>query len=412
MVINSQRVLPMRKSSSKSDGSPHQDRSMSSSLFSSCPFPPIAIFAICLLVSQLVIFNIGVIFFQGDTNDFASDSTNTNKNLLSRQRRQQQRELPVRPYSEEDIKAADGTFNGYPVYFRKDQKDIETISHCVGENYQNESSWQKKSCEFSELFCFDTATKDYVVFDKPENEKMYKHAESQPLIDISQSFLKKSQSKPNSISLGGINLKWSEGISRLEWFPEIRTIKADQSLSYYELPSSVVMIPFHSMNGANPGHLVWDDFLPIYTLLSMFQLKNKSKELMLMRYVLKGGNEEKDSDSRGLWASCDWNDEKKEACEKMYKKFLPLMLGSDHMIHNDLVTTEKFDFKTKKASRNKSTIVCAQHGLAGIGALTDHGTSKLHGWEDSDYQSTQNHGRGGMIYEFRNFMLKNIGIPI
>ena len=316
MVINSQRVLPMRKSSSKSDGSPHQDRSMSSSLFSSCPFPPIAIFAICLLVSQLVIFNIGVIFFQGDTNDFASDSTNTNKNLLSRQRRQQQRELPVRPYSEEDIKAADGTFNGYPVYFRKDQKDIETISHCVGENYQNESSWQKKSCEFSELFCFDTATKDYVVFDKPENEKMYKHAESQPLIDISQSFLKKSQSKPNSISLGGINLKWSEGISRLEWFPEIRTIKADQSLSYYELPSSVVMIPFHSMNGANPGHLVWDDFLPIYTLLSMFQLKNKSKELMLMRYVLKGGNEEKDSDSRGLWASCDWNDEKKEACER------------------------------------------------------------------------------------------------
>lgn len=140
---------------------------------------------------------------------------------------------------------------------------------------------------------------------------------------------------------------------------------------------------------------------------------------MLMRYVLKGQGDE----SRGLWASCDWTDEKKESCEKMYKKFLPLMLGLEP-IHDELVTTETVDFQvvgdndtndkeTKNTSRNKkSPLVCAQHGLAGIGALTDHGTFKLHGWEDKDYQFTQNHGRGGMIYEFRNFMLKNMGIPI
>jgi len=218
----------------------------------SCPFPTIAIFAVGLLVSQLVIFNIGVIFFHGDNN------YSVNTNHVSRQN--VQRELPQK---QEDIKPADGTFNGHPIFFRKDQKDIETISHCVGENYQEETSWQKKSCEFSNLFCFDTKIKNFVVFDNSLNEEMYKHAESQPFIDISQSFLKKSELKMNSIALGGINLKWSEGISRLKWFPEIRTMKPDQSLSYYELPSSVVMVPFHSMNGANPGHLVWDDFLPV-----------------------------------------------------------------------------------------------------------------------------------------------------
>jgi hypothetical protein len=35
----------------------------------------------------------------------------------------------------------------------------------------------------------------------------------------------------------------------------------------------------------------------------------------------------------------------------------------------------------------------------------------LHGWEDRDYESTQNHGRGGMLYEFRNYGLSNLGIP-
>jgi len=366
-----------------------------------------------------VILNIGAIFFQGKTNEIDLSFGSTNVNILSRQQlRQNQREqLPnvksSRHHSQGDAEDADGTFNGYPVYFRKDQIHIETISHCVGENYQDESSWKKRSCEFSDFFCFDTATKDYVVFDRAENEKMYKHAESQPFIDISQSYLKKSQSKANTMALGGINLKWGKEMSRLEWFPEIRIIRDDEPLSYYELPSNVVMIPFHSMNGANPGHLVWDDFLPVYNLLNMFQLTKKFKNLMLMRYILKDqeGKEDQDNNSRGLWASCDWNDENKALCKKMFKKFLPLMLGSNP-IHNQLATTETFDFQISVESTNESTLICAKHGLAGIGALTDHGTSKLHGWEEKDYQSTQNHGRGGMIYEFRNFMLTNMGIPI
>jgi hypothetical protein len=39
--------------------------------------------------------------------------------------------------------------------------------------------------------------------------------------------------------------------------------------------------------------------------------------------------------------------------------------------------------------------------------LTDHG-GKLHGWEESDYDSMHNHGRGALLYEFRNFMAANV----
>ena len=60
------------------------------------------------------------------------------------------------------------------------------------------------------------------------------------------------------------------------------------------------------------------------------------------------------------------------------------MMGTDPI--HDLVTTEKFHFEPKEPG--KSQLICARHGLAGIGALTDHGTEKTHGWEEDDYKIT------------------------
>jgi hypothetical protein len=160
-----------------------------------------------------------------------------------------------------------------------------------------------------------------------------------------------------------------------------------------------VLIPFHSLNGANPGHLIWDDFLPIYTLLDMFQLTDRA--LLLMRYVLTNG-------PRGLWASCDLRETKTEMCNHMMNKFLPLMVGNDHQYN--LSTTQDFDFSPRETG--KSNLVCAKTGVAGIGSLTDHGVSKSHGWMEADYAITHNHGRGGMLYNFRNFMMQNLDIPI
>lgn len=315
----------------------------------------------------------------------------------------------------EDKFDTEGTFNGYPIRYRE-LYDPSTTVHCVGENYQNKTSWIHRSCEFTDLFCFDTNTKDFVVFQSEEDRRIYHHVDSRPLLDISQSYLQQSSTKRNTVSLGGINLKWSmhpkKGIPRLEWFPEIRDAsnynKDTQPLRYYELSPNVVMVPFHSMNGANPGHLVWDDFLPIYTLLTMFQLDELSPDLLMMRYILKDADKE-----RGLWASCDWNEDKTKACQKMMQKFLPLMMGEKQAARHGLSTTEDFQFEVQRRNDgDSSSLVCSRYGVAGIGPLTDHGTYKLHGWEDADYTTTHNHGRGGMLYEFRTFMLSNMNLPV
>jgi hypothetical protein len=359
---------------------------------------PGAIFGAGLIVAQLVIFNIGISFFH--SSESSVDPPQHGKILPMHAFQQRKRRKPARKRVVSDPQA-DGTFNGYPVYY-KEKQGVHTAPHCVGENYQKGKAWMHRSCKFN-FICFDTSTKDYVVFQSPEEEKIYAHLEKRPLLDVSQSYLKQSHNQSNTVSLGGINLKWTmkkDGVPRLEWFPEIRTADPSSLMPYYELSPNVVMVPFHSMNGANPGHLVWDDFLPIFTLLTMFQLEAES-DLLMMRYVLKG-------ESRGLWASCDWKDDKREDCEKMHKKFLPLMMGQDP-VHN-LTTTENFNFQPKGDA--KANLICARQGVAGMGALTDHGTNKLHGWDEEDYKSTHNHGRGGMLYEFRNYMMANIGLPL
>jgi hypothetical protein len=361
-----------------------------------------------LVLTQFLIFSFGINFFH--TNYLIpSEQSQHNQHPVQDFQRRFRKISSQRPkfksrQTSYDTTNADGTFNGYPMYYKEIQ-EAHTVPHCVGENYFDDTAWKQRSCRFS-FFCFDTSEKEYVVFQSPDEAHLYDHLASRQFIDVSQSYLKQSKNQSNTVSLGGINLKWGplkDGIGRLEWFPIIHTLDPSETTAYYELPPNVTMVPFHSMNGANPGHLVWDDFLPIYTLLTMFQLESTS-DLMMMRYVLKG---EADKDNRGLWASCDWKEEKRQDCERMHKKFLPLMMGQPP-IHDSLITTESFSFLPKLPG--KTNLVCARNGLAGIGSLTDHGTSKLHGWEELDYKSTHNHGRGGMLYDFRNFMVSNLGV--
>jgi hypothetical protein len=205
-------------------------------------------------------------------------------------------------------------------------------------------------------------------------------------------------------------------MGRVKWFPTRQPLPTkSNNIQYYALPDDTVWMPFHSMNGANPGHLVWDDFLPMYTLLDMFQLlpslREKQRALLLpMRQVLartavdENGQEQQ---LRGLWASCDVRPEKKQECQQMMTKFMPLLVGKDYPYQ--FSSTQDFQLVSKN-SRPTVDLVCAKHGVAGIASLTDHGVNKLHGWVEEDYMTTHNHGRGGSLYAFRNFMMQNMGM--
>jgi len=300
----------------------------------------------------------------------------------------------------------DGTFNGGPVYLQtKPLRELSSHVHCVGEKYQPDS-WMERSCHFR-MLCFNTTAHEYVVFHSEREFELARQVQQREYMHVSDMMHRLNET--NAMSIGGINLKWGKkGIPRLKWFPKIVLADSNDMVTYYELPPATILIPFHSMNGANPGHLVWDDYLPMYTLLEMFQLNNERQyDLLPIRYKLQDGE-------RGLWASCDLREEKTEACRHMMKKFFPLIAGVDSpyqfTTNEDTVLKEYSNHQPGPSGSRpaSSDLVCARNAVAGMGSLTDHGLHKAHGWEEVDYLRVHNHGRGGSLYEFRNFMLRNM----
>ena len=337
-----------------------------------------------------------------------------------------------RPKSSVAPSSEDGSFNGAPLTLRTNVPNPESHVHCVGDTYLHpEDEWMGRSCHF-DFLCFNTTNQRFVMFQSKAEQLLRRFLEDGPhaplmhistTMHVAQKKPEKTNNKTRSendppfqstttrnVAIGGINLKWgAAGVDRLKWFPDVAQNVAQ--LSYYELPPNTVWTPFHSLNGANPGHLVWDDFLAIYNLLDLFDLVPKHMDhddtdyqLLLLRYVLQ-------DDPRGLWASCDWTLERTALCHRMIEKFVPLLVGVHAPYHWS--TTQDFTFHPHHHPTipQQSDLVCARHGVAGLGALTDHGFDKAHGWVMEDYEFTHNHGRGGLMRAFRNFAVQNLHLP-
>jgi hypothetical protein len=373
-----------------------------------------------------------------------------------------------------NMKKPDGTFNGYPIYKKqtimaaKDMTDVYSQFHCVGETWHpphywkrkrlfQDVSWQHRSCHF-QFFCYDVSDKEFVLYlNQTVPTKETETTTTTTIIntnllndvsspyDVSQTYynnitevmsawradgrINRTSDRyyPYGVSIGSINGRWgSAGIPRLQWFPQVRygPVPLDE-YDVYTLPSHVVMTPFHSLAATNPGHMVWDDYLPLYTLLQIFGFSNDNDnhdmvqdlsstpatDLLMVRFVLPPYKGE----SRGLWAGCDWRDDTQYDCEKMLRKFAPLMIRQREAWNISTQVQPSLTFfhdnnNNGRTDHSKKRLVCSKNGLAGIGGLSDHGTDKGHGWNNDDYKTTYNHGRGGQLWRFRNFMMRNIGV--
>jgi len=293
----------------------------------------------------------------------------------------------------------DGKFMNHPIYFRSptELQSFHSTAHCIGDNFIAKDSWKFKSCQFQNL-CFDMLSHDFVTFASPEQLELERVLSNQSLTHFSAS----SNMLNNHLSLGGLNPKWNAETERLKWFPSLLNSKQiEEEGGIYVLPQDVVMVPFHSFNGKNVGHLLWDDWLPLFTILETFDYLDQ--EPLFIRYIL----EEK------MWASCDYH-KNVEKCAVMMSKFLPLLGVGDANSHNELFTIHEFNFTAghseAKDRSTKSKYICGRNGLAGLGMATDHGV-KAHGWSPKDYQSSHNMNRAASLYRFRNYMMNNIGVP-
>jgi len=328
---------------------------------------------------------------------------------------------------------------------REESNQLYSQIHCIGDTYTREVSrhkmdtpWMSRSCKFH-FMCFDTVEKDFVLFQDPREQLLERIVTEQPFMHMSQSVLVANHSHnpehndtANSlryvVSLGGINQKWGNsygaGIPNLQWFPKI--IEGPAPISdIHMLPSNIVMMPFHSLAAFNPGHLVWDDLLPIFALLNIFQFDGTDDddtdddsvsprtnagvdadappfEPMLMRMVVEG-----------LWASCDWKPHgrdigREKQCNAMHKKFGTLISKFPVANNRNTNVTLARPSTASEPQPRHNRYVCAKQGAAGIGSLTDHGVTKGHGFHRNDYLSTHNVGRGAVLWKFRNYMMRQL----
>ena len=306
-----------------------------------------------------------------------------------------------------------GTFNGHDVIYRSSitmpQQGLYSSVKCIGDNFQRNASWIYRSCSFQNL-CFDLEEKEFVLFRSPSEQKLtanYLKSKIQNDDDLDDGDIVLSSShlmEDTTVSIGSLCDRWGwtpEGNPSLEWFPKI--LDTSPESGYYEIADlNTVFIPFQPLAGNNLGHLLWDTFLPIYSLLDLFQFANKNESLLLVRYnklPTQRGNR-----TYQFGAACDVY----HKCRPTFDKALPL-LGID-------------SFATVKSSENslltlsaeaapKSRYVCSKHGVAGFGMLTDHGFN-THGFFNNlqDFMNPHNIGRGAVLWNFRNYMMNNIGI--
>lgn len=277
-----------------------------------------------------------------------------------------------------------GTFNNMDVVYRGPNRTMYSTAECIGESFSPDS-WTYRSCLYRNL-CFDMESNEFVLFQSPSNGLMEQFKNS------SIHFF--SSSLDTSVSLGGFASNWQKGEKqRLKWSPKVLDPKVIASDGYYELIGDTVMIPYHPLAPHNIGHFIWDSLLPIYTLLSIFNLSDS--KLVLLRYVLN---------EKPLPYSCAGKF--REGCERNLRKLLPLV----GVARSTFSSTEDAVLNVTTHKR-QSRFVCSSHGAAGIGYLTDHGKAS-HGKRLTDYKGMHNHGRGPVLFGFRNYVLQSFGMDL
>jgi hypothetical protein len=297
-------------------------------------------------------------------------------------------EITFRASKSLPAKESDGTFNGFDIFY-VDHPPKSSV-HCVGDNFDEDRGWMYRSCEFKTL-CYNLDKGTFVY---------YLNSTVQLPGDFWWSATQRKRNRTN-VAGGSQPRPWFPIVNEDIWnrttkigmfSPEMKVGQAPSA--YYRLKAT--MLPFyrHPTSYRNPGHLLWDDFLPLYTLLDIFDRENDRLYLAHMRRESTEEFEE--------WIP-DFD---------IIDKYLPLL--GDHQYNIEI--ENGFDFSETNSSSprfkdGEELVVCADHGLTGGGLFADHASHRWHGQTKRDLKGTPNNlGRGGLLRRFRRFMMKNLGI--
>jgi hypothetical protein len=190
----------------------------------------------------------------------------------------------------------------------------------------------------------------------------------------------------NKAVMRGDNIRLGNGQA---WAPNFTVL---HEKNVYMLPKDIVMIPIKAdfVNMKNPGHVLWDFWLPVFNLIQLF---GHERDRLLLGFDLQ--DEPCPETMVGGSQLC---------LGKLVLKYLPLLGAFTFQADTAHISSPTNDIDTLTSS-----LVCAETGLAGVGMLTDHGF-KTHGQQHDDYKVVWNAGRGPFFWEFRRFILDNVRI--
>jgi hypothetical protein len=302
-----------------------------------------------------------------------------------------------------DYKAA--TFNKLPI--REGKGPFRSYVQCTARpvglkgSIENEESWRIRSCRFTNL-CYDVSGHRYYLFYDDNERARPLSLEARP-----------ESNETLAVAIGGINPRWDmksgfdKGSWKVKWFPDVLPVSQIPP-DYHLLEDATLLLPFHSFAGHNVGHMLWDDFYPIWRLVQLWTGSDphdmeSSPKWLMVRHVLE----------HVLYASCDIRRNKRLQCTNNLLKFLPLLGVEPSTFSSNRRAKLLFAHPGQPSGKN-STLVCSKRALAGLGMLTDHG-SHDHGWEPNATWVPHNLGRGRQFYEFSQFLRRNaestLGVP-
>jgi hypothetical protein len=164
--------------------------------------------------------------------------------------------------------------------------------------------------------------------------------------------------------------------------PNIRTAKADmpriisktKATSYYWL--NATWLAYQTFHTCNYGHVLWDTFLPIHTIIEMFHLMG---DIFVTRLPFEGD------------------------CPSVHGQLEVPFFG---------ITLSKRPFENLNnfIPNANSRYVCAREGASGYGALNDHYMNQ-HGWKKEDLEFPHNIGRGPELRRLRARILRGLYLP-
>ena len=215
------------------------------------------------------------------------------------------------------------------------------------------------------------------------------------------------------------------------WFPRVLDGSKEETAGFEQLEpaDSMVMVPFRPYGRDS----FWNDFLPIFTLLTTFGLEDKKKVLPILMsdddqqhplhhhaipqldQLEEEAQDPEGKESYGVLCEDEPTQTRQKDCfATLQQIILPGMGIVTSALAKDVSGLVSL---TDLVTQSRPRLVCAKYGAAGIGAIFDQGGVRSHMqqhhpdatcWAKDDCKMTHTIGRGAILWSFRKYLAPNL----